>query len=944
MKYIVIKFKNQIMEAHRSFRSPSYLPGPLESDPYSLSLVQELLQSTTEWINIQDIVKLTFKALFDTVKMQGEAIKDLEKAIPTKASKAELNSGLSQKANISDVSRTVAEVASNIETRVTLEDIQALLEEKVSRSEFQYSMNGKVGLDEVRMVVDKKVGADEFKSELRTIFAKMDDLKRSMDLQVTTNATLKDLEELRVELAQKASIAEVSAGLQQKASKESVANALKRKANISDVETALTRKAEIEDIEKMFEALNEKADLSKLEELATTLERVQGELKEKVTPANLDAAVDKNLTELKNSISEKMEGMETGIRVQKQRVDDEMEGLRRLVGKKADITEMEMIKALVDKKADIEKTGNELVETKFAANEGIKQVNGRIDVMVKKLEELKEFMEKNVETNYTDLSKLKEQVSNWNEDTRRVVEKTSKQLQSTTAQIKSESQEDQISLKKAILEIKKEMEEIDRKKMERKDLDELNAEIDEKLEPKATVAEVQRAITESQTDVAQKIADLKSEFGKDLRALKVSLESQLSEKADFTDVSATLTKKADRAEVEENLIQKANISELEEVSSSLTNLATEVKMKADAQTLTTDVTRLRMDIDSVSKELAQKSSIKDVCALLDAKANNEDLSKAMAEMHKELARKANGEDLSNTLADQALINEALCAENCVARWLWKSGDLKSGYAIPWEIQSVNTCPDNFLWEKDRTSVLAIAPGLYEITMGFFTKKKPTVQLLINGEAVLSAVNSASYVIHHSSGKLKSVGKHSAGNITGNTLLCKIIGLTLIDFISLPPRARVSVSYSGEADVEGFLGLRKLQSLQFIIIICCANILVNTLINIKTQVCRSALYHLFKLISNLVIFYLRAFHYKLLEDQVFPTTFQQLVKSLNCQFIFAHVKLFQVLVFDQFILEKFHFSIRQPALLQLQGFYGFSIPDNFAQFLSATGFNRVNITV
>ena len=71
---------------------------------------------------------------------------------------------------------------------------------------------------------------------------------------------------------------------------------------------------------------------------------------------------------------------------------------------------------------------------------------------------------------------------------------------------------------------------------------------------------------------------------------------------------------------------------------------------------------------------------------------------------------------------------------------------------------------------------------------------------MNGEAILSAVNSSSYVIHHTSGKLKSTGKHSAGNLTG---------LTLIDFITLPARARLSISYSGEACAEGFFGLRKL---------------------------------------------------------------------------------------------------------------------------------------
>ena len=88
----------------------------------------------------------------------------------------------------------------------------------------------------------------------------------------------------------------------------------------------------------------------------------------------------------------------------------------------------------------------------------------------------------------------------------------------------------------------------------------------------------------------------------------------------------------------------------------------------------------------------------------------------------------------------------------------------------------------------------------QVTFGFFTKRKPTVQLLVNGEPVLSAVNSASYAVHHSSGRLAAVGQHSAGNVTG---------VTLRDFLALPPKARVACSYQGDEHGEGFLGLRKL---------------------------------------------------------------------------------------------------------------------------------------
>jgi len=79
-------------------------------DPYAPALVYDLLQGKNEWKNIQDIVKLTFKAVCDTVKSQGAAIRDLENNMHHKATVQELQSSLTLKANISDVSRTIAEV------------------------------------------------------------------------------------------------------------------------------------------------------------------------------------------------------------------------------------------------------------------------------------------------------------------------------------------------------------------------------------------------------------------------------------------------------------------------------------------------------------------------------------------------------------------------------------------------------------------------------------------------------------------------------------------------------------------------------------------------------------------------------------------------------------------------------------------------------------------
>ena len=43
---------------------------------------------------------------------------------------------------------------------------------------------------------------------------------------------------------------------------------------------------------------------------------------------------------------------------------------------------------------------------------------------------------------------------------------------------------------------------------------------------------------------------------------------------------------------------------------------------------------------------------------------------------------------------QAIINEALCAEHSLGRWLWRGE--RQGTLLAWDAQVVNTCPENFV--------------------------------------------------------------------------------------------------------------------------------------------------------------------------------------------------------------------------------------------------------
>ena len=152
---------------------------------------------------------------------------------------------------------------------------------------------------------------------------------------------------------------------------------------------------------------------------------------------------------------------------------------------------------------------------------------------------------------------------------------------------------------------------------------------------------------------------------------------------------------------------------------------------------------------------------------------------------------------SKTSATQ--IEQIAGSKEWQGRWIWKSGKTKSGHGVPWNVQILNSNPQNYLWEKDKINIVVVTPGLYEISFGFFSKNKSSVtaQVLLNGHPVLSAAQSTTSA---SVQRTHEHVPHPAGNVSG---------VSLIDFLALPPKSRLALSYSGDLEVEAFLSLKKL---------------------------------------------------------------------------------------------------------------------------------------
>ena len=120
---------------------------------------------------------------------------------------------------------------------------------------------------------------------------------------------------------------------------------------------------------------------------------------------------------------------------------------------------------------------------------------------------------------------------------------------------------------------------------------------------------------------------------------------------------------------------KANADEVDQVRNAIDRLVTEIDKKPSFKDLETQASYQKAFAEDISKDLMLKASVKDLCQLLDQKVNVADMNQTLSVIQSEVEKCIRENDLKKALTEQALVNEALCAENCVGRWIWKSGEL-----------------------------------------------------------------------------------------------------------------------------------------------------------------------------------------------------------------------------------------------------------------------------
>ena len=157
-----------------------------------------------------------------------------------------------------------------------------------------------------------------------------------------------------------------------------------------------------------------------------------------------------------------------------------------------------------------------------------------------------------------------------------------------------------------------------------------------------------------------------------------------------------------------------------------------------------EINLLKNDLNELKNSLIMKVDINEIKNYLNQKANIDQVNKAISMINKEIDNKLDNEIFLSNIKKQEEINKILCNENITGKWLSINQNFNLS-SIKWNLQSINTNPNNFGWVKNLNYITIRDKGVYSIEfiifiLGYNQMIKPNVNLLIDGNPILNFTN------------------------------------------------------------------------------------------------------------------------------------------------------------------------------------------------------------
>ena len=615
----------------------------------------------------------------------------------------------------------------NSELEQIINNINIELEKRPTNEEIIQILNQKVDKKELAYYLESKPSTNDLYNNRK----KIEENSRNIELikdnihNIIINNTQQknEMDMIKKELNKKSNLDDVAEALELKLDNENFVNELNNIKNNIENDINIIKKEKLEEIEKKIEEINKnKNDVNDFKLISDAFQDMK---------LNLTQRVD----DIDNDFDRLIENIKTQFNNTNKLITD-------LENKKSEKKDLDNMNLILSKKLDEDKFNKLISDLK---NNIFESMNNFKEDYLTNIKILENKSENKNDTIITELNKQNESIQNF---------------------INNEKQEISLIINEILnennLEYNNNFEELN------EEIKKLNINLNEKINKKLDEEKFDSYLNNIKKELNSKMSLFDSQ--KNIQEISLSLDKKMN-------ILITNIKQEIINNIESLLNEKADISLLNDKISSV------------------DFNVLKDYINTVYFELKQKMEamfneymniVNTNMQNLNNKVNIEEYNSTINKIRKELKIKIDNNEFNNAMNNQALINDIICNENQIGRWLWKTGKIKSGFIIPWDTQKINTAPDNYIWEKNNSVINIINGGIYQINLGFYfsnnINKKPQVQIIINSENVV--------------------------NINNKINNKKMNSISFSDFIILKDNSKISVTFNGEEGL-GFIGLKKL---------------------------------------------------------------------------------------------------------------------------------------
>ena len=565
---------------------------------------------------------------------------------------------------------------------------------------------------------------------------------------------------------------------EEKVSKSDLIYYLKAKPSIEDIENLLDEKINKREFNNKYEELNQnferlKKDVEeKIEDLATKKEIKVIENKEKEIINILDKKADKE--NVFNSLKLKSDKNEINTILDNKLDKGDLANIINLLEDKLNKEEFINYKKILD--SELNQKNNKLDDTYLNI---VKEINNNVQEMKKDLNTRFDIVN-------TDIEKMNEKLKSKYESIIGMINNINKRKMDNEDYIHSlQNKLDKDEFNSLIKKIKNNLEH------NFFEISKTNSEIIEKL--------IESKINEINTFISENLQNQNSKINNFLNENKDSwAEYQI-------DVQSMINKINSENKLELKKIRNEFFDTIEsKITEKFYELTEESKNKNNQNSLMNHNSLLNSNDNEINKNKKNELQIKEKCEL-------NELNTKLDEIKNEIENNRN--EFSRALDNQALINETLCEENKLGKWSWTLGKLKNNNKIIWDIQEINTFPDNYILENEKSSLLIKQGGIYEIIFGFYGyNKKPNIQIIINNEVIISNSNKNNKSLYENGNHVLNVTNSgfckSNKNIGINGGFRNVTGITLTDYINMENNSKLSVFYNGD-NGKGFICIKKI---------------------------------------------------------------------------------------------------------------------------------------